>query len=545
MQLGELRGGVGRLHQRRADEDRVRAGELGRGALGAARDAALGDDDAILRRSRDELELPRAVDLERREVAGVDPDRVGSERDGARELRRRRAPRRRRRARARAAQAIRRAAVSSSRSRSRSRIASAPASVAVRRSSSVEKNPFARSGRLVAARAARRSSQLPPKRSASTRIETAAAPGPLVGGGDGRGIGVRPQVAGRRRAPLDLGDRREPRRRRARRGSVPSGGPPRRGVGLPRRENATSSSSRRPAAPESTASAASPMPSRRSRACPAAAIAPAALRTTASRRGPGRAGEDVADRSGRCPRGSRPRARRARSGRCRGRAGRSRRCRTEPLDDLADEVRAGGGELVDAVGAVDDEGALGAELGEDGGDRRHELGRVDADDLGPRAGGVRQRPEHVEDRAHRELAPDRRRIAHRRMVRGREEEAEAELVDRALDPLGGQLEVEPERLEDVRRARGRGDRAVAVLRDPGAGGRGDERGRGRDVERAGAVAARARGVDEVLPLRDARRARARASPRRSPRSRPASRLLIRIAIRKAPICAAVASPRMI
>ena len=42
-QLGELRAGVGRAHQRRADEDRVRAGELGGGALCARRDRGLGD----------------------------------------------------------------------------------------------------------------------------------------------------------------------------------------------------------------------------------------------------------------------------------------------------------------------------------------------------------------------------------------------------------------------------------------------------------------------------------------------------------------------
>ena len=48
---------VGRLHQRRADEDRVRAGELGGGALRARVDRALGDHDAVARRARDELEL--------------------------------------------------------------------------------------------------------------------------------------------------------------------------------------------------------------------------------------------------------------------------------------------------------------------------------------------------------------------------------------------------------------------------------------------------------------------------------------------------------
>jgi len=40
------------------------------------------------------------------------------------------------------------------------------------------------------------------------------------------------------------------------------------------------------------------------------------------------------------------------------------------------------------------------------------------------------------------------------MVRRREEEAEAELVDRPRDPLGRQLEREAKGLEDVRGARG-------------------------------------------------------------------------------------------
>src|SRR5581483_9107552 len=52
---------------------------------------------------------------------------------------------------------------------------SAPASRTERRCSSVEKKPFASTGRSAAARAARRSSRAPPKRS-STRTEIALAP---------------------------------------------------------------------------------------------------------------------------------------------------------------------------------------------------------------------------------------------------------------------------------------------------------------------------------------------------------------------------------
>jgi len=171
------------------------------------------------------------------------------------------------------------------------------------------------------------------------------------------------------------------------------------------------------------------------------------------------------------------------------------------LDDFANEVRPGGRELVDPAGAVDDEGPAGTELREHLRDRPHQGWSVDADHLRPRAGRVRERAKHVEDRAGRELAPDRSGVPHRRVVGGREQEAEAELVDRVLDPLGRQLEPEAERLEHVGRAGGRGDRAVAMLRDSGAGRSREQRRCGRDVDRALPVAARSGGVDEVVPLR--------------------------------------------
>jgi hypothetical protein len=45
-------------------------------------------------------------------------------------------------------------------------------------------------------------------------------------------------------------------------------------------------------------------------------------------------------------------------------------------------------------------------------------------------------------------------MAHRRVVGGGKEKAEAERVDRALDVLGRKLKLEPERLQDVGRSRG-------------------------------------------------------------------------------------------
>ena len=72
---------------------------------------------------------------------------------------------------------------------------------------SSEKKPFASSGSVVAARAARRSSREPPK-----RRRRGSRPPPrrrCECRGRTRRSGVRSEVAGRRRAPLDLGDRAE------------------------------------------------------------------------------------------------------------------------------------------------------------------------------------------------------------------------------------------------------------------------------------------------------------------------------------------------
>ena len=73
-EVGELRAGIGGAHQRRADEDRVGAGELRGRGLRAVGDAALGDDRAVARRARDQVELHGAVDLERAQVARVHAD---------------------------------------------------------------------------------------------------------------------------------------------------------------------------------------------------------------------------------------------------------------------------------------------------------------------------------------------------------------------------------------------------------------------------------------------------------------------------------------
>ena len=85
-QLAQLRGGIARAHQRRADESGIRAGELRRGGLRARVDARLRNDHAVAGRSRDELELRTAIDRKGRQFARIDPDHVRIELDGALEL---------------------------------------------------------------------------------------------------------------------------------------------------------------------------------------------------------------------------------------------------------------------------------------------------------------------------------------------------------------------------------------------------------------------------------------------------------------------------
>ena len=99
--------------------------------------------------------------------------------------------------------------------------------------------------------------------------------------------------------------------------------------------------------------------------------------------------------------------------------------------ELGDQRRAGGGELVEAV-AMDDPGALAAELAQHFGDRLHPVRREDADELALGAGRVRQRPEQIEDGARAELDAGRPDMAHGAVIARRHEEADAGLDHGAL-----------------------------------------------------------------------------------------------------------------
>ena len=146
---------------------------------------------------------------------------------------------------------------------------------------------------------------------------------------------------------------------------------------------------------------------------------------------------------------------------------------------------------------------------------RDELGQLrprHADELARRAGRVRERAQQVEGGADAEIAARHGGVAHRRMKRRREEERDPGLVQASLDDrrLGG--DVHAERLEQVRAAAPARHRPVAVLRHADPARREHERGDGRDVERVGAIAARAARVEHRRVIA--------GQPRRAPAHRP-------------------------
>ena len=169
---------------------------------------------------------------------------------------------------------------------------------------------------------------------------------------------------------------------------------------------------------------------------------------------------------------------------------------------LGDQRVAGHGNLVQPFDPVDHQDVVAPQALQDARLDAHQVGVENAHDLVARARGIGQGTEDVEDGANAQLAPHRRRMLHRAVVGGREHEADTDLVD-ALGHLARvQSEVRTERLENVGAARLARHRPVAVLGDLGAGGRGNKRRRGRDVEGVRAVSARPAGIQQVRVVRD-------------------------------------------
>ena len=102
-------------------------------------------------------------------------------------------------------------------------------------------------------------------------------------------------------------------------------------------------------------------------------------------------------------------------------------------------------------------------------------------------------------------------VAHGAVVARRHQEADAGLADGAFNQREIGIEIDAERRQHVGGAALRRQRPIAMLGHRHAAAGDDQRRAGRDVERAGAVAAGADDVDGVLAVRR-RAAPAPASP---------------------------------
>ena len=99
-----------------------------------------------------------------------------------------------------------------------------------------------------------------------------------------------------------------------------------------------------------------------------------------------------------------------------------------------------------------DHRALHAELPKGAGHQFRNGAVVNARQLRGRAGRVRKRAYHVEDRPDAQGLSERRHVAENGVHLLREEEADAVLADALLHAFRGSLEVEAQGLEHVRRA---------------------------------------------------------------------------------------------
>jgi hypothetical protein len=94
---------------------------------------------------------------------------------------------------------------------------------------------------------------------------------------------------------------------------------------------------------------------------------------------------------------------------------------------------------------------------------------VDSHDLRVRSGGIRERPEHVEDRSNPHLPAGGRYVLHRIVKEGRVKKPYSNFVDASRNALRLKLDPDTQRFDDVGAPALRGHRAIAVLGYPDAG----------------------------------------------------------------------------
>ena len=96
--------------------------------------------------------------------------------------------------------------------------------------------------------------------------------------------------------------------------------------------------------------------------------------------------------------------------------------------------------------------------------RQHQFRAVDANQRQRRVRRIDKRPQHVKQGARFQLLADRHRVAETGVVFRREQEADAQFIQRGARFIGIHIQVDAKRGQQIGRARFTGDAAVTVFR---------------------------------------------------------------------------------
>ena len=174
---------------------------------------------------------------------------------------------------------------------------------------------------------------------------------------------------------------------------------------------------------------------------------------------------------------------------------------------------------------MDNEGSLNAERAQRLGDRPQQFGFGDAEQLHLRPRRVQARAEQVHDRANLQRSAHRAGVGDARMIERREQEAEAGPVENLARIRAGSGQASRRAPRGRRPSRIGGEGTVAVLDHRQSAGGCDKRRRGRDVDRAGTIAAGAATVGKEIIGRGKARAAERSAARRRSARRPSRRCM--------------------
>ena len=109
----------------------------------------------------------------------------------------------------------------------------------------------------------------------------------------------------------------------------------------------------------------------------------------------------------------------------------------------------GGGDLVQAVTAVHDQGAPATEPLEGASHQFQLLLGIDAEHLILGAGRVGQRPEQIEDGTHPQFTAHRTGVPHGGVMTWSEEEADADRIDAVGHPFRGDADIHSQRFQHI------------------------------------------------------------------------------------------------